>query len=128
MMRRMLLAIAVAALVLAISLSAITAAVETLYGARVQRVTPYPEPLRELTGELGAMEGEPVDALVFPSTPVLERAGDVIFVDRTAVYPIQIRSLRLMGHGAAGALGLCSLLLTLARRFVRSPDPSGARP
>ncbi len=122
-MRRLLLLLSLATLGLGALVAVGTVAVETMYGVRVQRVTPYPEPLRALTGELGAREGEPVEAIILPSTPVLDRKDGIVFVDRTLVYPLQVRSLRLVGHGAAGSLALGALLILFARRFVRPLTP-----
>lgn len=77
--------------------------------SRVQRIAPYPEELRALTGELGAAEGEPVDAIVWNRASVLAETDELVFVDATIAYPIQLRSIFMALAAAGGGLSLCAI-------------------
>jgi hypothetical protein len=112
-----------AALILLAAQVAFLAVAFGFYRATVQRVTPYPEELRAVTGELGAMEGEPVDAIVWDRSAVLEEKDGILYMDSSRSYPLQVRSLAWMAAPVAGGLLLLAGILGFLIRRAAPSSP-----
>ncbi len=93
-----------------------------LFSERVQRISPYPPEMREMTGELGANEGEPVDAIMWDRTDVLAERDGLVYVNAERDYVLQKRTFLWMAAGTwAASMGLISLAALLSRFRRKSP-------
>jgi hypothetical protein len=95
-----------------------------LFRATVQRVTPYPEELRTATGELGSMEGEPVDAIVWDRSAALEEKDGILYMDSSRSYPLQVRSLAWISAPVLGSLLLLAGILGYSLKRAAVPPRS----
>lgn len=113
-MKRFLLASAAITLLVFVSALLIVFA----FGARVQRIQPYEKEMQEMTGELGAEEGAPIDAIVVDRTGVVAEKNGVLYIDAAKHYPLQRVTLIWMAGGVwAGAIGIAGVsTIVKARR------------
>ena len=85
----------------------------------VQRINPYDEIRRQLTGRIGTEEGAPIRAVILRRSVLIEREGAIPAIDPEKHYPLQLRTVVYVGVwvAVAGAVVLTSSLA--GRRFVR---------
>lgn len=95
-----------------------------VFSHTVQRISPYPLPMRQMTGELGTPLGEPVKAVLFSRKGVIAEKDGVLFVDPSVQYPLQIRTILLVSGGLGAGCILFVILPGLLILRGKPPSPS----
>ena len=85
----------------------------------VQRINPYDEIRRELTGRIGTEEGSPIRAVILDRSVLIEREGDIPGIDPAEHYPLQLRTVIYVAVWVAVAGAAVLIVGGVATRFVR---------
>ncbi|UCG32910.1 MAG: hypothetical protein JSU68_14750 [Phycisphaerales bacterium] len=85
----------------------------------VQRINPYDDIRRELTGQIGTEEGAPIRAVILRRSVLIEREGNIPAIDPEQHYPLQLRTVVYMGVWVAVAGAVVLICGFAGRRFVR---------
>ena len=85
----------------------------------VQRINPYDEIRRELTGRIGTEEGSPIRAVILDRNVLIERENDIPAIDPGRHYPLQLRTVVYFGLWVAAGGAVLLGCGAVGRRFVR---------